>query len=609
MKFFLFTNIIMPFFLSFVSTSIHSKSSQNSQSNHGVIYATVGPDANCDFKTAPNGTQTIQDAIDVIVFDEIRLTNNTTFNENIIISNQSLVLKGGYDSCDKAEVDDVSNTTTTISGVANANSPVIRVFAPSDRRNIQLKNLSLSNGSGSISPGGGIGTYGANANIEIINTNIFFNTSTAGGGLFISGGNTAVSLIDSGISFNTASYAGGIFCTGEDTSITMSGKSGISQNTANGSGPTSLAGKGGGLFLKDSCRFTNYSGSASGLGIVGIQGNSATAEGGGIFAIDGAELLLYGHKQTGSCSNGCLGDNKNPVNLNSNQANSDGIGTEGGGGAFLSGLGTHLQIYAGYIADNYIGINNASNGNGGGIYIESNAQFSSGRLLYDCWDRDRCNYFKGNKAGRNSENGGAIYNSGGTINIFNSYFEDNRATSGTAIASNSSGVNNIEGSIFNHNGDLTDNTFIDGQVIIAQSNASYNMKFNTFADNNVLGNIILLGNDAGHFSIQASLFHDVVPVINDTNTQRTFNCIMAHETSSFNGINSMVADPLFLDRNNRNYHLSKNSPAIDFCNQISSLVDIDMDPRGFDLPNTNFIGAYDLGADEVGDLIYKSGYE
>lgn len=93
------------------------------------------------------------------------------------------------------------------------------------------------------------------------------------------------------------------------------------------------------------------------------------------------------------------------------------------------------------------------------------------------------------------------------------------------------------------------------------------------------------------------------------------DCIMAHETSSFTGTNIFLQDPNFIDRNNRDYHLSSSSLAIDVCdNNFAGLQfkDIDFQSRGMDNINiANINGPYDIGADETAgiDVMFKDGFE
>jgi len=77
-----------------------------------------------------------------------------------------------------------------------------------------------------------------------------------------------------------------------------------------------------------------------------------------------------------------------------------------------------------------------------------------------------------------------------------------------------------------------------------------------------------------------------------------------------------IDDPNFIDRNNRDYHLTRgNSSAIDRCgdsNITTPLRDIDFSVRGIDDVNITNVGVtYDIGADEVvgNDIIFKNGFE
>ncbi len=69
------------------------------------------------------------------------------------------------------------------------------------------------------------------------------------------------------------------------------------------------------------------------------------------------------------------------------------------------------------------------------------------------------------------------------------YFENNRADSGTALALLLNSTTKIEGSVFNHNGNHAANGFDDSSVIYATSNANATISYSTFADNNALFSI------------------------------------------------------------------------------------------------------------------------
>ena len=67
----------------------------------------------------------------------------------------------------------------------------------------------------------------------------------------------------------------------------------------------------------------------------------------------------------------------------------------------------------------------------------------------------------------------------------------------------------------------------------------------------------------------------------------------------FPGSDNLVADPDFLDPANGNYHISRNSPAVDYCNG-GSPVDIDLESRPKDVEGVGFL--FDSTDASRGDL-------
>jgi polygalacturonase len=79
------------------------------------------------------------------------------------------------------------------------------------------------------------------------------------------------------------------------------------------------------------------------------------------------------------------------------------------------------------------------------------------------------------------------------------------------------------------------------------------------------------------------------------------NCLI-DGLSSITGTNAVMAQPLFFDTNNHDFHLSENSPAIN-AGTIT-------DSPNFDFDNvTRNDGMPDIGAFEFNDLIFKQGFE
>lgn len=100
------------------------------------------------------------------------------------------------------------------------------------------------------------------------------------------------------------------------------------------------------------------------------------------------------------------------------------------------------------------------------------------------------------------------------------------------------------------------------------------------------------------------------------------DCLMVSSTTGLPSGATLIstADPLFRNAAAGDMRLVPWSPAVDFCDTalyVPTHHDRDGEPRGFDLPgNPNGLpgvaapsGIYDLGADEVRDVIFYDGFE
>ena len=115
-------------------------------------------------------------------------------------------------------------------------------------------------------------------------------------------------------------------------------------------------------------------------------------------------------------------------------------------------------------------------------------------------------------------------------------------------------------------------------------------------------------------TVLSSIFHEadgtVVQVSGEGATR--FECLLVHDRAGLPRSNSIrLDDPMFIDRAADNYHLSAASPAIDFCdNRAGEEFDINQQQRGIDSKiHTDFLGIYDLGADEFNDFIFADSFE
>ncbi len=594
--------------------SQYLKSKQN-KANIGFV--TVGSDSNCDFRV---GNNKIQNAIDSGA-NEIRIASNDIYEELVTISSPfaNVTLRGGFSNCTAASGNIQSNLEsdwTEITRPSGQSTSIFTIVGLTSNVKTIFENIKIVGGNGQGSTGGG-GIRIENTESDVILNNVRltggFNIAT-GGGLSVISSNSVVILKNTSIDNNqTLTHGGGIYCNdfsgmSKFSSIILDTKSAITGN--------STQNHGGGAYLDKRCLLSVFSGSANpfplpknkadstekGLGALadnsGVTLNNANGFGGGVYLSGGAGLLVYGNEL---CTvDACFGDKTNPANIIGNTSNANNAAPMGnGGGIYATGVSTDVTISAGLIADNKVVFYS-----GGAIALLDNASLTVNRSGSECWDPVRCNYFSTNRAG---QNGGVIYNDNATANISHAYFEGSRANIGVAIYSANNALTNVDTSVFNHNGLGGDIIFFDNALIFATSGADMEMKYVTIADNDVTLGVFRIENNMGTvLLLNSSIVDDVNsgPVIANSGVGSGFifaNCVMAHETTSLTGSNNTVDDPEFVNRINRDYHLSNTSPAIDYCGVLTtaSNKDIDFQGHGWDNPSlSNNFGPFDIGADE-----------
>jgi uncharacterized protein (TIGR02145 family) len=233
------------------------------------------------------------------------------------------------------------------------------------------------------------------------------------------------------------------------------------------------------------------------------------------------------------------------VAINSNQVDGD------GGGLYTETNGTSV------LATNSQFNNNISGENGGGIYSESSLGFH----LYN-----HCS-IQGNTA---SVSGGGIYLWGSSPILTNVLITDNEAAG-------------VEG------------TYEGGGGIYVRSVAT-NPTFN----NTTIANNYAVGNGGGIFNLGGA-HPEFTNTIIYHNAPNSFNSINGTETSycdiegGLTGGGSINTDPLFVDMNNGDYHLSDTSPCIDTANPDGDgdgdIWDVDQDDQDPDGTRMD-MGAY-----------------
>jgi len=571
------------------------------------------------FASVGNGTEcthsTIQSAIDSGV-DEVRVVHDHIYYENLtIIADRDFLLRGDFDSCSQANsnIRDFAGGISEINGTAF--SSVITIEAPASGGSIlpeiTLWGFEVVNGlTGSDLDGAGVYMKSdVIADINLWSMDIHDNSGNKGGGLAIYG-EGEITLNNTQIHNNFARFGGGIFCNNNSATIRNFSTS-IASNVA--ATFNESAGQGGGIYASNQCVISLYN-TPNGDGIVL---NEAERQGGGIYATSGAKIYFTPQNVCESGGNNCQ---KTAMSLVLNKSDSDNSGNENGGGAFITGENTLLRILDGNIQGN------KSGGHGGAISIENGARLSTD-ISRNCWNRDHCLYFAYNFAGEQSFGaGGAIFNSSSIAEINHVTFENNRADFGIVLyGTGLNSLTTINGSIINNNGDGGGNTgasgFSDNYVMRVVSDAVLHVLSSTIADNNATLSVFgLSASTTASSSVYSSIVNDADSgnVFSNSSDYNT-DCILAHEIDSFleDDGTSFVADPSFVDRANRDYHILPTSLAVDRCYVIfgafpSDMLDIDLQPKGYDDPNQpNILGPFDIGADETyfNDIIFKHGFE
>lgn len=533
-------------------------------SGAGAATFTVGAEAGCSSNSIPGAL--LLSILNGPGLDVIRIAENQSYSgQNIVISNQSVSLIGGYSSCS----DTTAGGQTILSGAGGSSDPVIEIMGTDNgTRQVELVNLEISGGED-----GGVVISGANI-VSIQDSLITGNQSMSGGGIWLDGADGAVLTLapDAGVVANNADhllgFGGGIYCEGGGT-IILEGL--VANNDAWFGGGVSLIG----------CTMNDYAGGA----LRGIVGNTASL-GGGIYAAASSTVNLYGNSQ-------------HPAIVSSN------VASQWGGGIWTVG-GTSLAVKDSWIFDNDAGKF------AGGVGVSQGSTFFMDRTYgADCHTADRCSKLSGNRVTRSPYRGGAVYiEEGCTADIRQTYLEGNDALFGSVAWVEGPGAQLLlEGDVIAGN---------DGNEAIAQSDGALLRAAYVTSH----GNTAFYYNASGDTSTQI-----LSSVINDSGVwgggvsgaSHLYDCLVVAAAWTLENPGSFVleADPLFRDIAGWDFHLTAASPAIDYCDTFlytPTETDIDGETRGIDLASVaNNLGPFDAGADEwsegAANRIFTDGFE
>ena len=346
---------------------------------------------------------------------------------------------------------------------------------------------SISNNTATASGGGIFASNGVTVNIGRANLNnnaiqLFNNTAaTNGGGIFLTGDNTRLNLFRGGILNNTAVNGGGISVEAQARFLNDGGS--VNNNRATNGGGINLVGGGSELTFQ------------SGL----IQGNTATNNGGGIFAHNSSTIYMTGgtigwvsgdsESFANTATNGggvflqTASMNFNGGNINGNRALEDGAGIYIMGVASTSTI-LHMSGSSAIGGDNNYDVARNIAQRGGGIFMQHGTINLSGGTIR--------NNLAQNQGGGMFINDGVVNMSGGIIGgyINNGYPNfGNEANQGGGIF--------LAGGYFNHaGGALTGNSTISAPSASAPLNGHGGGIFQNAGNYNFRGGGQIIANNA-----------------------------------------------------------------------------------------------------------------
>ena len=528
--------------------------------------------------------------------DTIRVTRSAawTAQQVGINSDHDLEIVGGYANCNSTTAD---GTRTTLDGAGGDHRPVFTI-----RSNgiVTLRGLSITGGDQAGDDNGGGISFEGGGILDIGDSSIAYNEAHDGGGIYATGTSTAAELVlrnDVVVGFNVArNSGGGVVAKSLEASI-IGPNTSLMFNEAHGD---SGGGNGGGLAVV-SQQFASYAYVYSdGIGGIGALYANTAVNGGGIAVLGGQEA-------------------DRP--------------------AYAEVFSTH--------SDGDVVVNeNTASGKGGGIYVKSDADDSSGDSL--AWALLRNARIDGNSA----PDGAAIYvdyDEGGVLGLarggivrFNvdadipMHAAAAPCPFGRPCGFITGNVSSASGAVIRMPSDgdvrlrkiaVQDNE--GGRLAYLTSTANYESPFLTMRDCLITGNavaneLLRLGGDRGFISLDHATIADNAigtdfvahsenlsftrslvyqpgkRTMDTPPTNEQMSLVVTNDVSLAGSANTYAA-PRFVDPERGDYNLRAGSVAVDYAPSASGdeQGDLNSHTRNLDLPNIpNQAGAGDAGAFE-----------
>lgn len=591
--------------------------------NEPLPMLTIGHSLDCDFVTG-SGMNPLQQAANAAgsTATEIRMQRGPIGNQPVLLTNQSLTIRGGYASCADARAGTaVAPDARSILQVEPTlgTRPLTISASGTAARTVALHHLSLEDPRG-LRPnipqvGGGLAAVGPIDLLIADSDFIALDARQYGGAIAIAGGVT-LHLRNTRLSHNLSDGdAGAIHCSLSHLHIDATTR--LLSNRARGVYPGSHGD--GGAIMALRCRMTLHArahpDTPSAALPGGLADNEARRHGGAIHAVHSTVQLLGGRfcPDLGPCPN-------LPVLLRGNRADSD--RRDGGNGGALALFDSALFAKQFVMADNHadnggaIAAHRDPEANPQSIFLGETANERA--LARECWRPEHCNWLNGNVAhGTATHNltvhgrGGALFVDGQAARLTRVRAERNSALYGTlAQVQDLHGALDLQHSVItgNQRDDLPNQDWIlvsvatlsrlrvEHSTVVEPAVRAFLFNFDASSSGRFIGNIIhapdatgLLGGVNGFFEGYCNVTSAAMALIEAP---------------------LRVVDFGFIDSANGDLRLGHDSPARDACDRTGPGAEFDIawQRRGVALePDA---APFDIGAYETldGERLFADGF-
>jgi len=595
-----------------------------------ILVGDTGSDSACNFA---NIASAIADAaLHPACTTTIHIMRSSNF-EHLTISGQSVNLQGWGDgtTCSSlaAQCDPLTSgcpspgTALPLATIDGSNAA--RVLVITGNSYVSLRNVRITHGEAGAGDGGGI-AFSGTGSLSLSRSDVSTNHAGYGGGINFKGSGGAASLYllsDTTLFSNTVAVSGGgIRVEGTARLFALESQTYIHFNHA-------LSGYGGGIELVGAARADIGSPGYNGDGVVSY--NDAV-NGGGVAALPTSNgepvVRLF------------TTDPANSVQIDNN------IASNHGGAFYLGSDSSDLSV--GVLCAYDFRINNNKGADGAALYADSDSSFSygdQGGEIYlntvppeatggaghcgvetppalgavPCAASTPCNELRGNQAkdsnGQPTSGAAIVVGSAGSIEAERFSLREN----GAATLLRLTGTYEYYVPPVLRNCLIADN-HTQHELISVQDGRGFGINGCTIVGNAIDNGYVMYVN--GSLTLVNSIIdqtgYSVLDYVGEI-ANRSINYVIANETFTLPGAQHTQGNtPVYVDAANGNYHLTANSPGVDYA-PAQGGSDLDGKPRDIDLAAVaNLYGPRDIGAYELqsapagcstADTIFCNGFQ